>query len=1333
MKKLLGFFLVLFLLGGVCNPAWSWSENHHRWIVTDTVNYMQQSEDPILQWIGDWLRDAPGRNSLLRAPGEGWYEDTQCEHGKFSAACALRNEAANTDWYSDMSFQINDAEALAHCSVHLALTGLDPILASLLTWKQMLACAVIGNELEPTINLSVDIALDLSGTSLDESHPIGYHLTSFNHMMGVRFDNDKENRDYTGADLHCLDRDQEERLGYNFKYLGVSCDSTSEGDCADEGGSAWKFAFLNDLPFVEIDPGSCPDCAGSRYRNVTCHEHDGCQTGMTIPEARYFPLDNIAEYWMNQWKNDTASGKADVVKLGPVLHVTQDAFEPHHIYNYLGRGHEVFETWATTMLENRAFCRKTPLADCDENYLYDTLYSPITVTDYLNGYFLDLFNIEFTPEKILTDAAWRAARWDDEEHEVNADSATYLNATVWQAKKSDIGDNYIPVRSWYRTLAMGHNLSIAGTVTLLKKAFVEYSEHWAEKGYCSALHAQDEAAWYRSLPGPWAGASLPPVRPDQSHYVTILNAQDDEINTAETAHPYFNDSRTDSSNEVVFWLQHRPFLDRDTMTDSFELIFDNKSDWHAEAEGDRLVISIMYFNASEDRLENWIEWATYANKDELLAQPILFDNFPENKRLARVKVELVQGSGKIFVGGNNGLIARYDGQVLVELDSGTTKSITGIWGSNDDNIFATTHSMSTGSILHYDGNAADDWTNLGQTINLWGFRGIWGLNENDIYAVGDALVAFIWNYDGFDWSEIYRLGLPSDFWSIVDIWGTSSENLFAVGGRGAVHHFDGQDWTVELVTGQDQDILLGVWGASAQDVFAVGANGNMWHYDGTTWSPMVSGTTEDINDVWGTSGQVFAVGDQGLLLGLQGGDWVAMDSGTTVDLFAVWGNHAADVYAVGRSGTMIHFDGIEWQHIETGTSSDLYTIWGATKSCNPEPKFGFRIKSVLVNYHQTGRTPPNSDSAQIAAEVAIWIKNILNGEHFGSLGIIWDCAPSSACDEDLQGILQDLFQPFFDQRIALESEQIFDLVHQGLVTAMPDKSIHPALVAYAVVDAAHRASPGSLADSILTSQAIGWSLDRQGFRSKKPAKDTLQLTAHLDFNQQRYGKRPGVFSADGSSLPGVAAPDTDGYPGFREPTEEEISSMDGLTSYMRAREESVAEYAWRNRIEKVLGNIEARKAILATYDGSDPETTAKVEEMLTRFDHAQTGLQLLNDDDDDGVSGLFDACPDICARGLDSDRNGCLDDVCELGMMLIPLDAWWMPKMVLSMRARMACAKARAGKAKAAAGQLKAFVNQVRAYARIGWIDKQAAVNLTAYANNARKVVLGQLDDLMCD
>lgn len=1294
---------------------------------------MQQSDDPILQWIGDWFLFAPGHSSLLREPGDGWYEDSRCKNGASLALCALRNEAANTDWYSDMAFQINKPLATAECATAAGVIGLFEITTAAAylyyEWTHALACGVLVYEASPVVQYVAEEGFDIV---LDRSHPMGYHLTSFNHMMGVRFDNDKEDREYTGEDPFCLDRDPDERLGYQFKFFGQSCNSLSEGDCEAEGGTTESFAMLRDIDFVEIDPGTEPHTAGFRYRNVTCHEHDGCQQGMLIPDARFFPLDNIAEYWMNQWKIDTEASKADVVKLGPVLHATQDAFEPHHIFNYLGRGHEVFESWAFDLIGSRALCNgENPPPGCDYDFLDRSLYDQGKVAEYLNDYFRNQFNIRFTPEKILTEAAWRAARWEDAAHRINENYATYLNATVWRATDSEIGGQYIPRLEWSATLQMGHNLAVAGSVTMLKKAFVEYSEHWAEKGYCSALHAQDEIAWYRSLPGPWAGASLPPVRPEQSHYVTILNAQDDEINTAETAHPYFNDSRTDSSNEVVFWLQHRPFLDRDTMTDSFELIFDDKSDWHADAEGDRLVISVMYFNADEDRLENWIEWATYANKDELLAQPILFDNFPENMRLAKVKIELVQGASDIFVGGDDGFIASYNGQGLDEMLAGTTDNITGLWGSSEANVYATSYSNSSGTILHYNGDPLVGWIELEQPSLTWGFRNIWGLNEDDVYAVGDDLVGYIWQFDGMSWSEIYRFGMPFYYYNITDIWGTSPDDLFAVGGEGAVHRFDGQDWTIEILG--ERDTLNGVWGSSSENVFSLGDGGNIWHYDGTSWIAMVSGTTENLNAIWGVDGQMLAVGDNGLLLRLDGGEWLAMDSGTTANLYDIWGSHAGDVYAVGQAGTMLHFDGMDWQQIDTGTTSDLHTIWGAINGCTPEAKFGFRITNAIAEYHQTGNTPPNSDSAQIAEELAVWIMNIKNGGLFGSLGVIWDCAPSSACDEDLQVILQDLFQPFFDQRIALESEHVFDLVHQGLVTALPDKTIHPALVAYAVMDAAHNASPGNLAESTLTSQSIGWSMDRQGFRSKRPAKNTSQLGAHLDFNQQRYGKRPGVFSANGDSLPAVEAPDTDGYPGFREPTEEESSSMDGLTAYMRARRKSVSEYAWQNRNAKMLAHIEARKSILETYDGSDPETTERVEELLLRLNHAQTGLQLLEDEDGDGVSGLFDACPDVCARGLDEDRNGCLDDVCDLEGHLLALDAWWMPKMVLSMRARMGCAKATAGKPRPAAGQLNAFTKQVGAYARIGWIDKESAAKLIAFAYNARKVVLGQLDDLICD
>ena len=45
---------------------------------------------------------------------------------------------------------------------------------------------------------------------------------------------------------------------------------------------------------------------------------------------------------------------------------------------------------------------------------------------------------------------------------------------------------------------------------------------------------------------------------------------------------------------------------------------------------------------------------------------------------------------------------------------------------------------------------------------------------------------------------------------------------------------------------------------------------------------------------------------------LTAGEWVQMDSGTTNDLNGVWGTSADNVYAVGYGNTVLHYDGTSW-------------------------------------------------------------------------------------------------------------------------------------------------------------------------------------------------------------------------------------------------------------------------------------------------------------------------------------------------------------------------------------------------------------------------------------
>jgi uncharacterized protein YjdB len=62
------------------------------------------------------------------------------------------------------------------------------------------------------------------------------------------------------------------------------------------------------------------------------------------------------------------------------------------------------------------------------------------------------------------------------------------------------------------------------------------------------------------------------------------------------------------------------------------------------------------------------------------------------------------------------------------------------------------------------------------------------------------------------------------------------------------------------------------------------------------FAPMVSGTTAQLNGIWGTSAtNVFAVGDVGTILHYDGSSWAPMASGTTSSLSAVGGTSATDL------------------------------------------------------------------------------------------------------------------------------------------------------------------------------------------------------------------------------------------------------------------------------------------------------------------------------------------------------------------------------------------------------------------------------------------------------
>ena len=146
--------------------------------------------------------------------------------------------------------------------------------------------------------------------------------------------------------------------------------------------------------------------------------------------------------------------------------------------------------------------------------------------------------------------------------------------------------------------------------------------------------------------------------------------------------------------------------------------------------------------------------------------------------------------------------------------------------------------------------------------------------------------------------------------------------------------------------------LESVWGTSASDVFAVGRDGLILHYDGSMWTSISSGTDNWLRDIWGiSSSDVFAIGS-GAILHYDGNTWSTMDGGTEYSLRSIWGASASDVFAVGRNGVILRYDGSTWTRMSSDLDCWLHGIWGSSSN-NVFAVGGGEGGGVILHYDGT--------------------------------------------------------------------------------------------------------------------------------------------------------------------------------------------------------------------------------------------------------------------------------------------------------------------------------------------------------------------------------------------
>jgi hypothetical protein len=286
---------------------------------------------------------------------------------------------------------------------------------------------------------------------------------------------------------------------------------------------------------------------------------------------------------------------------------------------------------------------------------------------------------------------------------------------------------------------------------------------------------------------------------------------------------------------------------------------------------------------------------------------------------------------------DDGVVSGEPFQLVFENLDGALMSVAGTSAGDVWAVGADTRDGKGALALHFDG---ERWTReeIGVEADLWWVR-VFG--RKSLFAGGAT--GTIVHYDGKTFAPMDTPG-TSTVWGI---WGVSEDDLWAVGGDpdvspGFLWHFDGKTWsdaTDSLPDGLKGSVLYKVWGQSSDDVWTVGMDGTAVHWNGKAWTAGDSGTDQRIFTVHGapTGKPAFvAVGgyDAPVILERDGTRWHdavprPTPEGWPPQLYGVYMDAEEHGYAVGFEGAVLERGSTAWKLLDTGilAFNPLHSVW----------------------------------------------------------------------------------------------------------------------------------------------------------------------------------------------------------------------------------------------------------------------------------------------------------------------------------------------------------------------------------------------------------------------
>ncbi len=264
--------------------------------------------------------------------------------------------------------------------------------------------------------------------------------------------------------------------------------------------------------------------------------------------------------------------------------------------------------------------------------------------------------------------------------------------------------------------------------------------------------------------------------------------------------------------------------------------------------------------------------------------------------------------------GKGPLVLRFDGTTWSRQETGATGDLWWVFGFVDGPVYL---GGEGGLILRYQNGAFTRLSTPGTAV----VSGIWGAKPDDMWAVGaesgGARGAFAWRLRGGDvWEN--AAGFPPtlvDTDAMWKVWGRGTNDVWLVGSAGKVLHWDGAAFTLSSAgTGE----ALFTVHANADRFVAVGGFGTakLVENDGSGWVNAAPPGASALVGVWLTEKGGVAVGQYGTVYSRGPAGWTEEETGFSFSqsLHSVWVDPSGGVWAAGgnvltiplKDGVLIH-------------------------------------------------------------------------------------------------------------------------------------------------------------------------------------------------------------------------------------------------------------------------------------------------------------------------------------------------------------------------------------------------------------------------------------------